>query len=405
MKPILILGLLFTHVAAFSIDSYQNARLADAKIHFEMVLDHLQANEDISVLVFDIVKSGQDKSQEEFFAEIDNLLADDTLAPKTAETLKRAWSNSYGALLANRPLPHDAQVFLQNLHRDYATHFDRKALRAVVYEQTKLACLCNLSPSYITMIQKKTAILDSPPPLESPGPYPSTDVVVVEKDTISLARDLQQEGYHPAALNFANRKNAGGGVVRGSLAQEEDLFRRSAYFLALDPKYNPGVITQGKYRVPVLGVIYSPHIAVVRGSEEEGYPYIEPFDIDFIASAAYDLNDATGEVPDGDEEYLHGMRSKIRAVLRTAAATEHDAVVLGAFGCGAFKNDPGIVAFLFYEVLSEPEFKGQFRKIAFGIIESRKNLEMFQKVLHALRPAEQIAINKSAFSRRTPVQD
>ena len=69
--------------------------------------------------------------------------------------------------------------------------------------------------------------------------------------------------------------------------------------------------------------------------------------------------------PEGKEIML----SKIRTIYSAAIAAGHDALVLGAFGCGAFRLRPDLVAGMFRDVLFEPEFKGSFRAVVFAILE------------------------------------
>lgn len=67
-----------------------------------------------------------------------------------------------------------------------------------------------------------------------------------------------------------------------------------------------------------------------------------------------------------------------------AARRGHRSLVLGAMGCGAFKNPPEEVAICWLEVLRENEFKGGWWDgIWFAIFDSKKegNFEIFERVL------------------------
>lgn len=260
---------------------------------------------------------------------------------------------------------------------------DQKKFRAFIYKQTQEACLkgytCTphtaaykLDPNDFKKMQKGTLLHTVLPPLKSPGPFQKTEVKVYKTGSLETSQQLKEKGYHPVVLNFANKSHVGGGVERGALAQEEDLFRRSSYFLGLDIKHNPYLDKQmhGKYLIPEFGAIYTPHVHIIRGPEREGFPFIPPFPLDFIACAAYNLNPNDHDAPKSEKDYREGMKKKLRTILRLGASTHHDAIVLGAFGCGAFKNNPKIVAPLFREVLHEPEFTGQYKLIAFAVPES-----------------------------------
>lgn len=84
------------------------------------------------------------------------------------------------------------------------------------------------------------------------------------------------------------------------------------------------------------------------------------------------------------QNYLSTTKDKIRTILRIGIDHGHNALVLSAFGCGAFGNDPYVMASLFLEILHEPEFEYAFRKIVFAIIDdhnSKGNYAAFKSVL------------------------
>ena len=60
--------------------------------------------------------------------------------------------------------------------------------------------------------------------------------------------------------------------------------------------------------------------------------------------------------------------NKIRTIFRIALVNGHDSLVLGAFGCGAFRLPPEAVAEQFSRVLAEPEFECRFRAVVFAIL-------------------------------------
>jgi uncharacterized protein (TIGR02452 family) len=105
-----------------------------------------------------------------------------------------------------------------------------------------------------------------------------TIIEVVDSDSLLAGKALLAEGYHPAVLNFANRQTAGGGVMHGSGAQEENIFRRSNLFMSLYQYHFHGIdlgIRQSLEQYPMdrnTGGAYSPDVAVFRGLETDGYP-------------------------------------------------------------------------------------------------------------------------------------
>ena len=85
------------------------------------------------------------------------------------------------------------------------------------------------------------------------------------------------------------------------------------------------------------------------------------------------------------QEAIDITRNKIRTIFRIGLLYGHDSLVLGAFGCGAFRNPPEEMARLFHEVMEEPEFKDRYRLITFSIIDDHNarnaNLAAFRAEL------------------------
>lgn len=227
----------------------------------------------------------------------------------------------------------------------------------------------------------------------------STQLSVLNQDCILVTRDLVEQGYNPAVLNMASLYHPGGGVLQGSGAQEEELCRRSTLAISLYQFSLPG----GRYgdladmvrvkrraeRYPMdntYGGIYSPDITFFRATQEEGYALLdEPFRAAVISVASLNYNPKhghntldNGNIPEADKPVL---KEKIRTILRIGALKGHDALVLGALGCGAFCTPPAQMAHLFHQVLDEQEFEVRFKRIVFAIIDSpsSNNFKPFQK--------------------------
>ena len=234
-------------------------------------------------------------------------------------------------------------------------------------------------------MQEHTEVMRPEPLLANNKVYPSTKVQVLYGDCVEVGLKLKREGYRPVVLNMANESSPGGGVKDGSRAQEESICRRSDYMLALDPKNNPHLKKQmplfSYYNIPTDGVIYTPCVQIFREESSGGFSFKHPQTLDFIASAAHDTK-RVGRAAN----YVQMTEEKIRAQLRAAFARGNDTIVLSAFGCGAFGNDPKEVADIYAKVLKEPEFAGKFRKIVFAIIDDRNgtNYRPFYRKLHGI---------------------
>lgn len=158
-------------------------------------------------------------------------------------------------------------------------------------------------------------------------------------------------GKRVCVLNFASSINPGGGVVNGSSAQEESLCRCSTLY----PCLNSDAAWEGFYlphradKNPLHSndCIYTPDVIVFK--EDSDYPQSLPEDkwtrADIITCAAPNLRalrEMGGELSDEALFALH--EGRMRRILHIAALGGNDVLILGAFGCGAFGNDPEIVA-------------------------------------------------------------
>ena len=183
-----------------------------------------------------------------------------------------------------------------------------------------------------------------------------------------------------AVLNFASAINPGGGVKHGSSAQEESLCRCSTLYPTLDRRF-----LWNKYYSVNRGAnnplhtdacIWSPGIVICK-SDTSVPSRLSPDEwvtIDVISCAAPNLRGDMGNIynPEDariiclspEEQYqLHVNRAK--HILHIAASHSIDTLILGAFGCGAFENDPYAVATAYRDVL--PEFKEYFSKVEFAV--------------------------------------
>jgi uncharacterized protein (TIGR02452 family) len=203
--------------------------------------------------------------------------------------------------------------------------------------------------------------------------HDSIDVSVVDNDCLYAAEDLVKQGLKPAVLNMASFHTPGGGVERGSSAQEESIFRRTDIFRSLYQFHSVGEnyrIKQLEERYPLemhYGAIYTPNVTVFKSSENDGCKLLDsPFNIDVITIAAVRKPELeNGKLPAWVTDIL---KIKIRQMLDIALENGNDSLVLSAFGCGAYGTPPKEMARLFHEVLDSEKYKGVFNKIVFAII-------------------------------------
>jgi len=186
----------------------------------------------------------------------------------------------------------------------------------------------------------------------------STTVQVSNESTLAAARRLMEQGTKPLALNFASGVNPGGGFLKGALAQEECLCRSSALHATLS-----GDRMYAFHRARPLPdssswTILSPKVPVFR--QDDGTALESHWLLDFMTCAAPYAPKV------GRELSAELLRVRIRRVLEIARAWEYETLVLGAWGCGAFANDPRRTAMDFRSAL-EGEFRGAFHHVTFAI--------------------------------------
>lgn len=195
-------------------------------------------------------------------------------------------------------------------------------------------------------------------------------VEVTGETTASAGRRLSRTG-NVAVLNFASAKHPGGGWLSGAQAQEEDLTRCSALYPCLlsRPKYYEDNVQHGHYFY-TDGIIYSPEVPFFR-SDDTKELLAEPFGLSVITCPAPNLSVNLGS-RDGVEAVLE---QRIRKILNVASHHGHETLVLGAFGCGVFGNDPAMVASIFKKELS----KYSFRRVCFAIYDTRPGQPAFKE--------------------------
>jgi len=210
----------------------------------------------------------------------------------------------------------------------------------------------------------------------------STSVSVIPSDTFDAVSSYLEAnpGHRVLVLNLASSVYPGGGWRNGRNGQEEDLFRRSNLSKTLH---------LSMYPIPEFGALISRGITVFRKSCEEGYALLTtPFQCDVISACAYDANlepNILQKSPSGllslTPHYVVKTFRKIITVFQYIAQNKYDHVVLGALGCGNFKNPAADIAKIFHEALKQ--YAGLIPSITFAILEGLKddNFGIFQKHL------------------------
>lgn len=194
-----------------------------------------------------------------------------------------------------------------------------------------------------------------------PGWHPSprfnhTAVSVVPLDTFVAVTRIAGGGK-VACLNFADDGFPTGCASTGSGAQEESLCYRSTLSKHLNISHYP-------LQKDVL--LYSPAVFVFKAQEEEGFHVLAtPFMVDVISCPGVRHPRLTTDGGRMGETDALVLRIKIETILQVAYREDVHHLVLGALGCGAWRNPPEDVAAAFKEVLDR--FPNLFQSIVFAI--------------------------------------
>jgi uncharacterized protein (TIGR02452 family) len=154
-------------------------------------------------------------------------------------------------------------------------------------------------------------------------------------------------------------------VEYGAMAQEEELFRRTNYFLSLDKHFYP---------LPPTSVIYTDRVMVIKNAK---YELLEtPFPVSMIAAAAI-CNPVleNGQLSQHDTDTTYYM---LECVFKSALLHGKDTLILGAIGCGAYRNPPFDIIRIFNSLIET--YRGYFKKVVFAVYSRNdNNFELFDK--------------------------
>jgi uncharacterized protein (TIGR02452 family) len=191
--------------------------------------------------------------------------------------------------------------------------------------------------------------------------------VTPEKTGAAARRLVEAEGVpRVLALNFASARNPGGGFLGGAKAQEEDLSRCSALYTCLltQPDYY-ALNRKERSMLYTDHLIYSPDVPFFRNEQLELLE--RPFLTSIITAPAPNAGEVLRREPDLRPRIREVLRARALNVLRVAAHHGHRTLVLGAWGCGVFRNEPHEAAEAF--ALALAALPGAFERVVFAVYE------------------------------------
>ena len=279
---------------------------------------------------------------------------------------------------------------------------DRREMNRSIFQDTERMCKTDAELSAVTKIsvanQRFIAEAEVIPTPEL-NIYKKANVVVSKKRTYEAAKAYK--GNHVAVHNFASATNPGGGVVNGAGAQEECLCRCSNLYFCLNTPDMWGMFYTPHRAAhdPIHNddIIYTPNIVVFK-TDTDRPELMERDDwyiVDVITCAApnlrekpsnrYNSGDGKRAVTLSDRELQVIHEKRLRRMLDSAVMNHADTVILGAFGCGAFCNEPQVVATAAANVVRD--YMYAFKNIEFAVYcrpSDDSNYRVFNSVLSSL---------------------
>ncbi|MFE1798100.1 TIGR02452 family protein [Streptomyces sp. NPDC059517] len=191
-----------------------------------------------------------------------------------------------------------------------------------------------------------------------------------------------------AVLNFSSARNPGGGYLNGAQAQEEALCRASALYtcvVGVRAFYDHHRTHRDTFYTD--RVIHSPAVPVFR--DDRGALLDEPYTAGFLTAAAPNAGVIKRTMPERVPELPRALASRAERVLETAEAHGYRRLVLGAWGCGVFQNDPAQVASTFATLLGDGgRFSGTFEHVVFGVLDRTRGAVVRTAFEQAFRPVQ-----------------
>ena len=203
----------------------------------------------------------------------------------------------------------------------------------------------------------------------------NTLISVKNCTSMAAAEEIGNKQGKIACLNFASAKNPGGGFQSGAQAQEESLARASSLYPTLT-KYFSEMYEYNRSRKTLLYsdyMIYSPNVVFFKNDAD--ILLEKPYTMDILTSPAVNI----GAMKQNSEEILlaeETMLSRIDKILSVFLMQKVENIILGAWGCGVFQNNPQDVARYFAHFLKEGgKYERCFKTVVFAVFDKSINLQ------------------------------
>lgn len=215
--------------------------------------------------------------------------------------------------------------------------------------------------------------------LKEAAPHKS-QITLVNQSTVSAIFDLSAQQQKAAVLNFASAKNPGGGFLNGAMAQEESLAVSSGLYDSLCANETYYTTNRALKSMAYCDLaIFSPEVVFFR---DEHFQLIDkPVLADVLTIPAVNYGQVLLKRQNAQEAKTI-MRERMALILCLFAAKKCPNIILGAYGCGVFRNEPEDVARWWHELLIEENMASLFERIVFAVLDKSKdgrNFAAFKK--------------------------
>ncbi len=196
--------------------------------------------------------------------------------------------------------------------------------------------------------------------------------IIIEPVDSFEALNLCDPSEKTCVLNFASAKKSGGGFLTGAKAQEEDLCYRSTLYGSLETKDGFEMYKYNLQNYNLLYsdfMLYSPYVSIIR---DKNYNLIENIiNTSIITAPAVNRNLANREYT--SKEIFKCMLKRAEKILCIALENQNDNIILGAWGCGVFRNSVTDIAEIFRILLIDKQYAKLFKNIIFASFNEKNN--------------------------------
>ena len=224
----------------------------------------------------------------------------------------------------------------------------------------KIACHSKFTAEFITERQLETVSV--------PESVFSSQYEVVNESVVDTV--IRYGGDKCGVLNFASAKNPGGGFLNGSLAQEEALAVSSdLYNSQLQAREFYDANRSCRTALYTHNMIYSHGISFIRDGRMNLLH--SPVYANVLTSPAVNAGAFYQNENRNKSTVIAAMEKRIRYILKIFGIKYNRTVILGAFGCGVFKNEPDDVAGIFHKLLKDEQMEKHFERIVFAVYDPK----------------------------------